>query len=114
MTARSADTSSNKAPESDPSFGRQYLRGLLSPVGFGYAQNGDLGLRPRLLGGSLLALLTAMALQDAQKGRVLQCAVCGTIFIAGNREQTPYCSKRCRATAQKRAKREREKENQGE
>lgn len=89
--------------------GRSYLQGLLSPVGFGFVVEPRLGLRPRLVGGSLLAMLAAMALQDAPKGRVLQCAACGNIFIAGKRTQTRYCSKRCRATAQKRAVRQREK-----
>ena len=89
--------------------GRSYLQGLLSPVGFGFVVEPRLGLRPRLVGGSLLAMLAAMALQDAPNGRVLQCATCGNIFIAGKRTQTRYCSKRCRATAQKRAVRQREK-----
>jgi hypothetical protein len=89
--------------------GRSYLQGLLSPVGFGFAIDPHSGLHPRLLGGSLLSILAAMALQDAPKGRVLQCSVCRSIFIAGNRAQTRYCSKRCRATAQKRALRAREK-----
>ena len=89
--------------------GLYYLRGLLAPVGFGYTIDPKSGLRPRLLGGSLLSILAAMALQDAPKGRVLQCEVCGSLFIAGKRTQTRYCSKRCRATAQKRAVRQREK-----
>ena len=89
--------------------GRRYLQGLLAPVGFGFAVQPGLGLRPRLVASSLVAMLAAMALQDAPKGRVLQCAACGNIFIAGKRTQTRYCSKRCRATAQKRAVRERKK-----
>jgi hypothetical protein len=108
MTARTVrDPTSVEAVELMA--GRDYLQGLLSPVGFGFAVEPGVGLRPRLVGSSLLSILAAMALQDAPRGRVLQCDACGNIFIAGKRTQTRYCSKRCRATAQKRAVRKRAK-----
>jgi hypothetical protein len=114
MTARAIrDPTSEEGLELEA--GRSYLWGLLSPVGFGFAIDPQSGLRARLLGGSLLSTLAAMALQDAPKGSVLQCGACGNIFIAGKRTQTRYCSRRCRATAQKRAVRERQKgRSQGE
>ncbi|MGO9452244.1 MAG: hypothetical protein ACLQDV_14550 [Candidatus Binataceae bacterium] len=85
------------------------LKGLLSPVGMTFQIVSGKGIRARLSAGSLLATLSAMALQDAPKGQVRQCEECGTIFISGKHPWTRYCKKRCRSAAQQRSFRARKK-----
>lgn len=86
-----------------------FLDPLLTPIGFTYGLQSGVGVVPRLYAGSLLAAFAAMALEDVPKGQIKRCPVCGSPFVAGAHQQTLYCSKRCRWTAQRRAYRKRKR-----
>jgi len=59
---------------------------------------------------SLLASLAMMILQDlAKRRRVYTCQNCGTVFLSHS-PKALYCDKRCRNTAEKRRKRQRDRE----
>lgn len=64
--------------------------------------------------GSLLQMFWAMTLQDAMAGGAPRsCEVCETLFLTRSR-RAKYCSSTCRETAQKRARRGRQQNQENE
>jgi hypothetical protein len=69
-------------------------QGLVAPTGLAvrFPKSGRVGLN--WVGGSLLASLTMMTLEDLSPGRSVQCP-CGQLFVS-SAYQARYCSRRCR------------------
>jgi hypothetical protein len=71
----------------------QLINALVAPTGLATPLHKS-GLGLNWVGGSLLASLTLMLLEDLSLGRALQCP-CGQLFVS-SAYQARYCSRRCR------------------
>lgn len=81
------------------------IQGLVAPTGLAvrFRKNGRTELN--WVGGSLLASLTMMMLQDLSFGRAVQCP-CGQLLVS-SAYQARYCSRRCRWRFEQRKHRKR-------
>ena len=89
--------------------GEKILYALLAPVSPALELLDDGKFQQRWVSTSLLASYAMMAFLDLVEERPLRCEVCGKLFVSGA-YQARYCSPTCRHTAQKRAYRERRKQ----